>query len=117
MPRRFASGLAALGLLLGSCDRGPTSPPECSGGARPEYFVPHDPAGPLLLLGCARVGGKRVEFSGSVDRIDGRGHVCIHPAYDGRGQRGFYIPAVWTRRRSASRSSTMPGRGFPAIRA
>ena len=66
----------------------------CAVGERPGYFVPA--SSPPALLGCARLGvsGKRVEFSGSLERMDGDAHLCIHPAYSGRGSRGFFIPAI-----------------------
>ncbi|HEV2814785.1 MAG TPA: hypothetical protein VGW10_16130 [Solirubrobacteraceae bacterium] len=69
-------------------------PTRCDVGGRPGYFVPGDRR--LALLGCARLGvsGKRVELSGSVSRIGRRLHLCINPAYSGRGRRGFYIPAL-----------------------
>jgi hypothetical protein len=71
-----------------------TKPVRCDVGGRPDYFVPaHTPP---ALLGCARLGvsGKRVEFSGDQGRIDGKFHLCINPAYSGRGQRGIFIPAI-----------------------
>jgi hypothetical protein len=71
-----------------------SAPIRCRVGERPGYFVPaHSPP---ALLGCARLGqsGKRVDFSGSLDRIDGDMHLCINPAYSGRGQRGIYIPGL-----------------------
>ena len=69
-------------------------PIRCRVGERPDYFVPaHTPP---ALLGCARLGqsGKRVDFSGALDRVDGDMHLCINPAYSGRGQRGIYIPGL-----------------------
>jgi hypothetical protein len=99
--------LAALSLLAGSCDGGETSGPRsdrvrpiestiafCRVGERPGYFVPAD--GPVALLGCSRLGvsGKRIEFSANLGRIDGESHLCVNPAYSGRGRRGFFIPAV-----------------------
>ena len=65
----------------------------CDVGARPPYFVPSGPAGRLALIGCARLGvsGKRVEFSGSVERIGRRRHSCIHPTSFGRTH---FIPAI-----------------------
>ena len=33
--------------------------------------------------------GKRVEFSGNLAHLDGEPHVCVNPAYSGRGQRGL----------------------------
>jgi len=69
---------------------------DCRIGERPRYFVPGPPGSPLALLGCARLGvsGKRVDFSGNVDRIAHTRYACINPAYGGRGRRGIYIPAV-----------------------
>lgn len=115
-PRVFLAALAVY-LLLGGCagDGSPLStetessqPPQqskhtrliestlvtCAVGERPDYFVPAD--SPPALLGCARlaVSGKRVEFSGTLARIDGGFHLCINPAYNGRGQRGIFIPAI-----------------------
>ena len=68
----------------------------CAVGERPGYFVPGPADGPLALLGCARLGvsGKRVEFSGNLAKFDGDRHACVNPAYSGRGQRGFSIPAI-----------------------
>lgn len=70
-------------------------PARCDVGGRPGYFVPRPPGSRLALLGCARLGtsGKRVEFSGHRDRIDGERVVSINPAYSGRGRRGSFIPA------------------------
>ena len=69
-------------------------PIRCVVGERPDYFVPAD--SPPALLGCARLGvsGKRVDFSGSLSRIDGEYYLCIDPAYSGRGRRGFFIPGL-----------------------
>jgi hypothetical protein len=68
----------------------------CEIGEKPGYFVPGPENGPLALLGCARLGvsGKRVEFSGNLERIGRHRHLCVNPAYNGRGQRGIYIPAI-----------------------
>jgi len=92
--------LTALGLLLAGCAEGGrridsvASP--CDVGKPPGYFVPRPPGSPVAVLGCARLGvhGKRVEFSGTVARIDGEVHSCVNPAYGGRGRRGAYIPGV-----------------------
>jgi len=119
VPRRWLafSGALALALIAGGCaggERPPSSETQddgtvrrqtlliqttrarCGVGERPDYFVPGPEDGPLVLLGCARlaVSGKRVEFSGNLDDIDGARHACINPAYSGRGQRGLYIPAI-----------------------
>jgi hypothetical protein len=119
MPGRSLAFFAALalGLIGGGCagaedspssatrNEGPprrqasrieTMPARCSVGERPDYFVPGSRDGRLVLLGCARLGvsGKRVEFSGSVEDLDGARHACINPAYSGRGRRGLYIPAI-----------------------
>jgi hypothetical protein len=111
MPRRSLTffGALALGVVLCGC-AGDGTPPQrskptrlmgttaapCAVGERPGYFVPGPADGPLALLGCARLGvsGKRVEFSGNVEHIDGKPHACVNPAYSGRGQRGFYIPGI-----------------------
>ena len=123
MPRSWPAFLAvagALGLLLGGCEEDEsgsptatrdrsslprpsrqaqpirTTPARCDVGERPGYFVPGSERDRLALLGCARLGvsGKRIEFSGNLDEIDGELHFCMNPAYSGRGQRGFYIPAL-----------------------
>jgi hypothetical protein len=106
MPRRrraTALGLVAL-CLLGGCEREPRAATElvastrarCPVGDRPGYFVPGPDDGPLALLACARLGvsGKRVELSANLARIEGESHLCLNPAFAGRGRRGFYIPAV-----------------------
>ena len=85
------------GARRSSLSRVPESTPVvCAVGERPGYFVPGPANGPLALLGCARLGlsGKRVEFSANVAQIDGTRHPCVNAAYSGRGQRGFYIPAI-----------------------
>lgn len=113
-------GLALLGMLVGGCSSGDDSearhaedtaadsarsrytmlsdtlPGECAVGKRPDYFVPGDDRRPALVVGCARLGvsRKRAEFSVNLGRIDGEAHLCVNPAYTGRGQPGFYIPAV-----------------------
>lgn len=110
--------LAVFGLNLGGCGNGEDSAPTergevasrpadgaeliaskrspCDVGERPDYFVPGLEDGPLALLGCARLGvsDKRFEFSGNLARIDGDSHLCINRAYRGRGQPGFFIPAI-----------------------
>jgi hypothetical protein len=75
---------------------GDTLSAECAVGKRPDYFVPGDDRGPVLLVGCARLGvsRKRAEFSANLGRIDGEAHLCVNPAYSGRGRPGFYIPAI-----------------------
>jgi hypothetical protein len=122
MPRptqAFCAALLALGLFIGGCEGGESRSPReteeranlgraskppriiestrvpCEVGERPGYFVP-GPDRPLAILGCARLGvsGKPVEFSGNLERIDGKSEICINPAYTGRGQRGFFIPAI-----------------------
>lgn len=94
----FLLGALAVALVLGGSvgDERLQARTLCAVGERPEYFVPGSRGGPLALLGCARLGvsGKRVEFSGNLAHIDGRRHVCVNPAYSGRGQRGMYIPAL-----------------------
>ena len=122
MPRRRLAffGALALGLMLSGCtwdgsppssetqDSGPppqranqtrlneSVPTRCAVGERPDYFVPGGPDSPLALLGCARLGvsGKRVEFSANLAHLDGALHACINPAYNGRGQRGIFIPGM-----------------------
>jgi hypothetical protein len=111
MPKRWPAvggALGALGLLLGGCggdessapprraQLNQTTPTSCRVGERPEYFVPGPADSPLAVLGCARLGvsGKRVEFSGNLGLIGRELHLCINPAYSGRGQRAFYIPAL-----------------------
>jgi hypothetical protein len=68
----------------------------CDIGGRPDYFVPGGEAGPLAIIGCARLGvsGKPVEFSAESERIGREHHVCINPAYRGRGRLGMYIPTA-----------------------
>jgi hypothetical protein len=69
----------------------------CQVGERPGYFVPGpDPGDPVPVIGCARLGvsEKPVEFSAHAERIAGRAHVCVNPAYRGRGQLGVYIPST-----------------------
>ena len=116
----FLVGLALLGLFFGGCssddDAGPrhvehgaadsrrsghtvrteTLSAACPIGDRPDYFVPGADRRPALLVGCARLGvsHKRAEFSLNLGRIDGEAHLCVNPAYTGRGRRGFYIPAL-----------------------
>lgn len=114
-------GLALLGMLVGGCSSGDDSearnaeevaaaepgpwrdamlrdtlPADCAVGKRPDYFVPDDDRRPALLVGCARLGvsRKRAEFSVNLGRIDGKAHLCVNPAYTGRGRPGFYIPAI-----------------------
>jgi hypothetical protein len=81
-----------LGLFGGAPSPIATTPARCDVGGRPGYFVPGPGDGRPVLLGCARLGvsGRRVEFSGNLDRIDGARHACINPAY---GPRGRFIPA------------------------
>jgi hypothetical protein len=86
-----------LGMLVSGCSSLPeTKPAECAVGKRPGYFVPGDAARPTLLVGCARLGlsRKRIEFSLNLGRIGRETHVCVNPAFTGRGSRGFYIPAI-----------------------
>lgn len=91
----------ALGIIAG-CDTAADPPASdtrlagCDVGARPGYFVPSPVDARPAVLGCARLGvsGKRVEFSAHLNRIGGERHVCINPAYDGRGVRGLFIPAI-----------------------
>jgi len=68
-------------------------------GERPNYFVPGGNDGPFAIIGCARLGvsGKAVEFSADDERIGRKDHVCLDPAYRGRGELGNYIPAVCVR--------------------
>jgi hypothetical protein len=71
----------------------------CDIGGRPDYFVPGGDDGPSAIIGCARLGasGKPVEFSADYERIGRKDHVCISPAYRGRGQLGIYIPTACVR--------------------
>jgi len=87
MVERWIALAVAAGLALGACERDRTVSTRCAVGERPGYFVPGD--GPATVVGCARLGvsGKRIEFSGNDS-------ACINPAYSGRGQRGFFIPAI-----------------------
>ena len=77
----------------------PTHETGCDVGGSPDYFVPGGDDGPFAIIGCARLGvsGKPVEFSADFERIGGEDHVCIDPAYRGRGQMGIYIPAICLR--------------------
>jgi hypothetical protein len=82
-----------------SADRARVSesrPADCEIGRRPGYFVPGPQGTPLALLGCSRlaVSRKRVEFSANLAAIGGTRHLCINPAYNGRGHEGIYIPAI-----------------------
>jgi len=106
--RRLACcGALALGVVLCGCGEKAAQSSEaeviesrrvrCDVGKPPDYFVPGGgPGSPLALLGCARLGvsGKQVEFSGDVARIGRTRSSCINPAYNGRGQRGIYIPTI-----------------------
>jgi hypothetical protein len=76
-----------------------TTESRCDIGGRPDYFVPGGDDGPLAIIGCARLGasGKPVEFSADYERIGGEDHVCLSPAYGGRGQLGTYIPTACVR--------------------
>ena len=66
---------------------------ECDVGERPHYFVPGTPA---TIVGCARLelSGGDIELSMNPERTAGREHLCVNPAYPGRGSDGLYIPAV-----------------------
>lgn len=92
--------LTAVGLLPASCDQSgrpiDSVAIPCDVEKRPGYFVPRSPGSPLAVLGCARLGvhGKRLEFSGTLARIDGALHSCVDPAYSGRGRREAFIPGV-----------------------
>jgi hypothetical protein len=105
---RYVPFLVGLGLFAGGCSLGDDSgrsgqtfrtgtlSADCAIGNHPDYFVPGGDRPPALLVGCARLGvsGKRAEFSVNVGRIDGESHLCVNPAYTGRGRRGFFIPAL-----------------------
>ena len=107
MARRWPILLSAVAALAAGCGAGTPGqgrlidsvPIACAVGEPPGYFVPHPPDSPPALLGCARLGvsGKRVELSGNPERIGGTRHVCINPAYTGRGQDGLFIPAACVR--------------------
>ena len=64
----------------------------CATGERPGYFVP---GGDAAIIGCVHLGvsGKPVELSANSERIGGKHHLCLNPAYRGRGKLGIYIPA------------------------
>ena len=70
---------------------------DCAVGERPAYFVPG--GDPAVVIGCAILGrsGKTVEFSVDDELIGGKNHICINPAFAGRGHRGFYIPGACLR--------------------
>lgn len=70
---------------------------DCGVGERPAYFVPG--GDPAVVIGCAILGrsGKTVEFSVDDESIGGKDHICINPAFAGRGHRGFYIPGACLR--------------------
>lgn len=73
-----------------------TVPIACKRGKRPDYFVPADP-GPIVIVGCARVGvsGATVEFSINREPIGRKVYTCVNPAYPAKGRRaGTYIPAT-----------------------
>ena len=86
--------------------QGPAAPPddepnaggaaetECRVGGEPSYFVPG--GDPAIIVGCAElaVGGRRVQFSVHREMIGRKPHVCVNPAYRGRGGAGTYIPAT-----------------------
>jgi len=103
-PRPLSSAVTAIVVaLVAGCggDDGDAEPAKattearCDVGGRPDYFVPGGDDGPFAIIGCARLGasGKLVEFTADSERIDGD-HVCISPAYGGRGRLGTYIPGA-----------------------
>ena len=102
--------IAALGILAGGCAVPDSVRVGCAAGTRPPYFVPA--GSPPVLLGCARLGvsGRRVDFSAGRDRIGGGRHLCIHPAYSGRGRRGFFIPSLCKLRPRPSRFAVRDAR-------
>jgi hypothetical protein len=67
---------------------------ECEVGSRPQYYVPAD--APPRIVGCAdlSVSDKPVEFSVNPELTQRTDYICVNPAYRGRGELGFYIPAV-----------------------
>jgi len=75
-----------------------TATSSCATGERPSYYVPGGAARPIAIIGCVRLGvsGKPVELSADSERIGGKDHLCLNPAYRGRGQLGIYIPARCT---------------------
>ena len=95
-PSSLKEASAAVGRHPAGPQRVGTTSIACAVGARPGYFVPGASDTPPTLLGCARLGvsGKRVEFSANVARIGRRRHACVNPAYEERGRRGVYIPAI-----------------------
>ena len=102
LSRSLSCALAAVVVAVG-CGGGEvtggaesTTRSRCDVGGRPDYFVPGGEDGPLPIIGCARLGvsGKPVEFSLDYERIGAKDHVCINPAYRGRGRLGMYIPTA-----------------------
>jgi hypothetical protein len=73
-----------------------TTATRCDVGVRPRYFVPTSPGSPSAIIGCARLGvsGKPVELSANRERLDGKEHVCLNPAYGAGRRLGIYIPAT-----------------------
>jgi hypothetical protein len=103
MSHRLGTTVAALVLVAGCSGEAAvrslnaTEEAPCEIGQRPQYFVPGPDADePIAIIGCARLGasGRPVEFSANAETIGRRRHLCINPAYRGRGQMGIYIPAV-----------------------
>src|SRR5918992_2184397 len=89
--------MAVIALIAGcNAPAAPTTKTPCDVGGRPDYFVPAPLESPLAIIGCARLGvsGKPVEFSANSRPIGRRDHVCLNPAYPGRGRLGIYIPAA-----------------------
>src|SRR5918999_3173786 len=97
-PTRPRMAVIAVVALAAGCtaQAEPTTKTRCEVGGRPGYFVPKPEESPLAIIGCARLGvsTKPVEFSADSQPIGGRDHVCLNPAYRGRGRLGFYIPAA-----------------------
>jgi hypothetical protein len=97
LSRSLSCALVAIIAGCGGDDGGrDTAASRCDIGGRPDYFVPGGEAGPLAIIGCARLGvsGKPVEFSLESERIGRKDHVCFNPAYRGRGRLGMYIPTA-----------------------
>jgi len=70
---------------------------DCEVGVHPDYYVPAESR--PRVVGCAelKVSAKPVEFSANSELTFRRDHVCMNPAYRGRGMLGIYIPTACTR--------------------
>lgn len=90
-PRKSASDSLTPPAKMGA------EPIACRVGSKPSYFVPGGENG--AIIGCARlaVSGRTVRFSADPEGIGRDAYVCLNPAYRGRGNPGFYIPAICAR--------------------